>query len=113
MADEELGPAVEAGKTLITGGIATSIFGVIGAFIGFGWYDSQLGLGCTEFLVVLGKCAKPTLPIWGTVSTHLEAATAFGTGIAVATIIVCVAAYLLKKSSTPPATPTGPAGGRR
>jgi len=113
MADEELGPAVEAGKTLLTGGVSTSIFGIIGAFFGFGWYDSELAPGCNEVLVVLGKCAKPTLPIWGSVSTHLEAATAFGTGIAVATLIVCAFVYFSKKSGAkPPAKPTGPAGGR-
>jgi hypothetical protein len=115
MADEEVEWAGEAGKALLTGGITTSIFGIVGAFIGFGWYDAQLSPGCTEILVVLGKCTKPALPIWGTVDTHLEAATAFGTGIAVATLLVCAFMYLSKKSSRPPAKPakpTGPAGGR-
>jgi len=99
MADEELGPAVEAGKTLLTGGVSTSIFGIIGAFFGFGWYDSELAPGCNEVLVVLGKCAKPTLPIWGAVDTHMEAATAFGVAAAVLTIVVCVGAYLSKKKA--------------
>jgi hypothetical protein len=97
MADEELDLAAEAGKVLVTGGVVGSIFGVVGGFIGFQWYESAIGPSCTHADVVLGNCAAPTLPVWGPVESPMGAATVFGLLAAVVVGVVCLAIYFGKK----------------
>ena len=88
--------AGEAVKAIaIPGALATSVFGIAGALIGWNWFESENG----SPVCIPGFCEPPELPIVGPVYTPQAAAFWFGLAVALATLAVC-GGYLLVKGRT-------------